>query len=325
MYSKKTDSMTVVLAVKMWHKETKTEALLDSGATHDFIDSRAITTLGLGTRTLPQTLQVTNVDGTVNQAGSITQYCNLWISRGDKTVKLGFYVANLGQDRIILGHPWFKVFNPIINWSTNQLWGEDIVIETAGFRSKTQLRTMAVIDDRDQVLPLIPQQYHAHWQVFSEKAVQHFPPSRPGNHTIELKPGAPAKLDCKIYRQTEKELKALKEYIDDGLAKGYIEETNSPYASPLFFQEKSDGKLRPIVDYRALNAWTVRDVYPLPLIGSIIDHLQGKMLFTKMDLRWCYSRLAVMSNLDGDGVCPECRQRTEGLPCYNKASTTERC
>jgi hypothetical protein len=122
------------------------------------------------------------------------------------------------------------VSNPIINWSTNQLQGEDIVIETAGFHSKTQLQAVSVIDDRDQVLPLIPQQYHTHWQVFSEKAAQCFPPLRPDDHAIELKPGAPAKLDCKIYWQTEKKLKALKEYIDNGLAKGYIEETNSPYA-----------------------------------------------------------------------------------------------
>jgi hypothetical protein len=192
-----------------------------------------------------------------------------------------------------LGHPWFKAFNPVIDWSTNQLQGDNLIIETAGFHSKTQLQAVSVIDDRDQVLPLIPPQYHPHWQVFSEKAVQRFPPSRPDDHAIELKPGAPAKLDCKIYRQTEKELKALKEYIDNGLAKGYIEETNSPYASPLFFQEKSDGKLRPIVDYRALNAWTVRDVYPLPLIGSIIDHLQGKTLFTKMDLWWGFNNILI--------------------------------
>jgi hypothetical protein len=41
--------------------------------------------------------------------------------------------------------------------------------------------------------------------------------------------------------------------------------------------------------------------------------------------RRCYGQLAVMSDVDGGGVCPECRQRMEGLPCYNKASTTERC
>jgi hypothetical protein len=139
MYSKKTDSITIDVSVYMWHKKTKTEALLDSGATHNFIDSRAITVLGLGTQNLPQVLQVNNVDGTVNQAGSITQYCNLWIKQGDKTVKLGFYIANLGHDRVILGHPWFKAFNPVIDWSTNQLQGDNLIIKTAGFRSKTQL------------------------------------------------------------------------------------------------------------------------------------------------------------------------------------------
>ena len=70
--------MTVTVSVHMWHKKTETEALLDSGATHNFIDTRAVTSLGLGTWNLPHSLQVNNVDGTINQAGSITRYCNLW-------------------------------------------------------------------------------------------------------------------------------------------------------------------------------------------------------------------------------------------------------
>jgi hypothetical protein len=129
--------------------------------------------------------------------------------------------------------------------------------------------------------------------VFSKEAAQHFPPSWLDNHAIKLKPGAPAKLDCKIYRKTEAELKALKEYIDKNLAKGYIIETNSPYASPIFFCAKKDGKLCPIVDYRVLNAWTVQDVYLLPLIGSIIDQLQGKRIFTKADLRWGFNNICI--------------------------------
>jgi predicted aspartyl protease len=66
MYSKKTDSMTIPISVYMWHKKTETEALLDSGATHNFIDERAVKTLGLGTRPLKQPLHVSNVDGTLN-------------------------------------------------------------------------------------------------------------------------------------------------------------------------------------------------------------------------------------------------------------------
>jgi hypothetical protein len=55
----------------------------------------------------------------------------------------------------------------------------------------------------------------------------------------------------------------------------------------------TDGKLHPIVNYRALNAWTVHDVYPLPLIGSIINQLQGKTVFTKMDLQWGFNNIRI--------------------------------
>jgi hypothetical protein len=210
-------------------------------------------------------------------------------------MKLGFFIANLGCDRVILGHPWFKAFNPIIDWTTNQLTGPDIIIETAGFRIKNQVNSATLKPPGDQleVKKLIPLQYHQHWRVFSKEAAQCIPPSHPDNHAIKLKPGAPTKLDCKIYRQTDKELAALKQYIDENLAKGYIVESKSPYASPLFFRAKSDGKLHPIVDYRALNEWTVRNVYPLPLIGSIIDRLQGKTCFTKMDLRWGFNNIQI--------------------------------
>ena len=64
-------------------------------------------------------------------------------------------------------------------------------------------------------------------------------------------------MDCKVYRQTESELKATWEFIDENLQKGYIMESKSPYASPLFYCTKADGKLRPIIDHRILNSWTV--------------------------------------------------------------------
>jgi hypothetical protein len=129
--------------------------------------------------------------------------------------------------------------------------------------------------------------------VFSEKAAQQFPPSRPDDHAIILKPGAPNTLDCKIYCQTEEELKVTREFIDDSLVKGYIRESKLPYASLMFYHAKQDGKLRPIVNYKALNALTVRDVYPLPFIGSIIDKLHGKSLFSKVDLRWGFNNVQI--------------------------------
>ena len=96
MYSSQKNSMTITLTVHMLHKTTKTTALLDCGATHNFIDPRTITSLSMGTRDLRTPLTVNNVDGTVNKGGTITQYCNLWVRIGPQVAKLGFYVANLG-------------------------------------------------------------------------------------------------------------------------------------------------------------------------------------------------------------------------------------
>ena len=57
-------------------------------------------------------------------------------------------------------------------------------------------------------------------------------------------------------------------------------------AAPVFFIKKKDGSLRLIQDYRALNAKTVKNVYPLPLISALINHLQGARYFTKLDVHW---------------------------------------
>ena len=166
----------------MWHRKTNTEALLDSGATHNFIDKRAVKALRLRTKNLQQPLRVNNVDRTENQAGRITEFCNLWLRQGDRTSKQGFYVANLGQDQIILGHPWFRSFNPSINWETNRLEGDKVEIETVGYQGK-QKTTKPAINVVDALLelptvdPSIPPYYHRHWKVFDETASYHFPPA----------------------------------------------------------------------------------------------------------------------------------------------------
>ena len=203
-------------------------------------------------------------------------------------------------------HPRASVvqnLNPTIDWTTNQLQGPDVQIETAGYhrRLKTEITSQAietgpplVVEEGDHKIdPSIPEYYHKHWEVFDEKASNRFPPARNEDHAIILKPSAPDTLDCKIYKLTEVELQATKDFVQEALQKGYIKESNSPYASPLFYRAKKDGKLRLIMDYKVLNSWTIRDTYPLPLISSIIEHLQGKTLFTKFDIRWGYNNIRI--------------------------------
>ena len=147
-----------------------------------------------------------NIDGTINQGGTISQYCNLWVRRGKHVEKLGFYVANLGRDRLILGYPWFTKFNPNFDWKNNVLEGEEVEIDTAGYRRKiiTTLRTTDLTRESEEtekkvILNQIPAAYHQYWEVFSEQASYRFPPEREEDHAIILKEGAPDKIDCKIY------------------------------------------------------------------------------------------------------------------------------
>ena len=108
--------------------------------------------------------------------------------------------------RSILGYPWFQKFNPQFNWKTDTLEGEEVEIDTAGYRTKltSTLRaaetTQAPMElEKKTILEQIPAAYHQYWEVFSEQASYRFPPEREEDHAIILKEGAPDKIDCKIY------------------------------------------------------------------------------------------------------------------------------
>ena len=62
-------------------------------------------------------------------------------------------------------------------------------------------------------------------------------------------------------------------------------------SSLVFFIKKKDGCLQLVQDYRALNAVTVKNKYPLPLISELINKLQGAQYFTKLDIRWGFNNV----------------------------------
>ena len=92
---------------------------------------------------------------------------------------------------------------------------------------------------------------------------------------IELLPGAPTSINCKIYPLNSKETKILKEFLEEEEKKGYITPGSSPYTAPVFFVGKKDSQeLRPVMDYRELNKWMKRDNNPLPNIKIILSRAQ---------------------------------------------------
>lgn len=80
----------------------------------------------------------------------------------------------------------------------------------------------------------------------------------------------------------------MEEYINSSLQSGIIRPSSSPPGAGFFFVEKKDKTLRPCIDYTGLNYITIKNRYPLPLLSSAFDMLQGAKVFTKLDLRNAY-------------------------------------
>ena len=98
------------------------------------------------------------------------------------------------------------------------------------------------------VKEMVPTELHDYLDVFDKETAARFPESRPWDHAIDLKEDF-VPQDCKVYPLTLPEHEKMCEFIDENLAKGYIRPSKSPMASPFFFVDKKDGKLRPCQDY----------------------------------------------------------------------------
>jgi hypothetical protein len=139
----------------------------------------------------------------------------------------------------------------------------------------------------------IPDYLTNYTSVFEKTASERMPEKRPWDHAIELKPEFSPKRG-KVYPLNATEQQAQDEFLEENLKKGYIRPSKSPMASPFFFVAKKDSKkLRPCQDYRALNEGTIKNAYPLPRIGNLLDKLKGKRYFTKLDLRWGYNNVRI--------------------------------
>jgi hypothetical protein len=104
---------------------------------------------------------------------------------------------------------------------------------------------------------------------------------------IELLPGT-APISRRPYRMPPNELAELKVQLNELLKKGLIHPSLSPWGCPAIFVKKKDQSLRMCVDYRPLNAVTVKNKYTLPCIDILFDQLSRAKVFSKIDLRSGY-------------------------------------
>ena len=128
--------------------------------------------------------------------------------------------------------------------------------------------------------------------VFQDREFPSFPPERDVTFHIQVQEGVQIPVSP-VHKLSPALLEQLRAMLQQLLHDGLIIPSTSPFAAPLLLVKKPDGGYRICIDYRKLNAVTVKDKYPLPNPSMIFDRLSGCQFFSKLDLRWAYYQVRV--------------------------------
>ena len=241
-------------------------ALLDSGCTGTTMDQQFTKEKGLETHKLPRPIPVYNADGSINQAGSITEFAIVELMIDDHKEQIAMGLSQLSTHTIFLGYDWLQKHNLIVNWREHTLkftCDNDHIpnlVATDDDDKKEEERLFAINlsylrnlsteitiqlgkAKRAQTFEeIVPEAYHEFKDMFNKETFDELPPRRPWDHAIKLLPGD-HKVDCKTYNLTSAEQKELDEFLEENLKTGRICPSKSPFASAFFFIKKKDGKL----------------------------------------------------------------------------------
>ncbi|KAK3539704.1 hypothetical protein QTP70_012035 [Hemibagrus guttatus] len=243
-------------------------ALIDSGAAVNLVDRGLVEELGIPIFPCVPALRITAIDSQPIGEGYLKHQTELL----DFQVglfhyeRLAFYVTSSPANPLILGFPWLRRHDPHISWRSGELVRWSITCQRGCLRDPVArpCRTSQVQRPLEAAGGHPPSQYMDFRMVFSEERAARLP-----HHQV---------WDCHggVY----------------GVVTG-IRPSTSPAAAGFFFVGKKDGGLRPCIDYRGLNAVTIRYPYPLPLVPAALEQLRGARVFTKLDLRSAYNLVRI--------------------------------
>ena len=264
-------------------------ALLDSGANSCFMDRKFALKHNILLKKLPCPTPVIVIDGRPISSGDIFEESEaIRVVLGGLACVISFNIIHSPEHSVILGLPWFELHNPDIDW-INRVIIEPSMKPTSKFVNVSKAIVPIPSSSPQKSEVVLPIKYQ---DVFDKVKASKIPEHQLYDCPIDLQPGKEPQWGP-IYNFFPSELKALREYIEEHLASGFIQHSRSPAGAPIFFVRKKDGSLRLVVDYRGLNKVTVRNRYALPLIPTLLERLSGAKYFTKLDLHGAYNLVRI--------------------------------
>ncbi|XP_054805380.1 uncharacterized protein LOC129308324 [Prosopis cineraria] len=308
-------------------QDKSASAMLDTGASHNFMEAEEAKRLGI---------QLNKGEGTIKAVNSPAKQVlgiakDVKVKIGDWQGTLDFTVVPMDDFKVVLGLAFFckaHAFpipeaksmvvidsNMIRVIPLKRLEKSNPMISALQFKRGLKnsegyiatVRSLAEEEDgptkpRETLPTCIQEVLQEYKHVMPDELPKKLPPRREVDHQIELEPGAkPPALAP--YRMSPPELAELRRQLQDLLDSGYIQPSKAPYGAPVLFQKKKDGSLRMCIDYRALNKITIKNKYPIPLIADLFDQLGKARYFSKLDLRSGYYQVRIAAGDEPKTTC----------------------
>jgi hypothetical protein len=265
--------------------------LFDSGASHSFISQKFSVKCQLPFYHTQGSFMIAMPGCKIatNQLNRIIP-----IQLGSKVCKTTLLILGMDNVDIILGTDWMTQHQVVLDVANHIV---EVHSPTCGkftlylpSQETTRSCTFSMIELPLKKIPVVCE----YADVFPDELLG-MPPDRDIEFAIELQLGTPP-ISKRPYQMPPAELAELKKWLQELLDKGFIRPSTSPWGCPALFVKKKDESLRLCIDYRQLNAVTVKNKYPLPCIDVLFDQLVGAKVFSKIDLRFGYHQIKIRAS-----------------------------
>ena len=144
---------------------------------------------------------------------------------------------------------------------------------------------------RKKLLKKVPKEYHSVIDVFMKCEADMLPEHQDKDHSIQLEEGKNPPFVQNYKPFSDQENNTMIKYIQKHLSKEFIRPSSSAAAVLVLLVRKLGKGLQFCVDYRALNAVTVKNQYPILLINKTLKKLANAIRFTKLDIITTFNRM----------------------------------